>query len=56
MILFHCLHRQAKTHAHNLILHYTLAKTDADADAIVKRYKIVYTSPAKAKTLSTLAP
>jgi len=34
----------------------TLAKTDADADAIVKRYKIVYTSPAKAKTLSSLAP
>jgi hypothetical protein len=25
----------------------TLAKNDADADAIVKRYKIVYTSPAK---------
>lgn len=34
----------------------TLAKTDADASAIVKRYKIVYTPPAKGKTLPALTP
>lgn len=34
----------------------TLAKTDADASAIVKRYKIVYTPPPKAKTAPALIP